>query len=101
MDGSEGKIAFSFNPCLDFVGLLDFDVGILFDHSEAHVIHPVLHGISHGSVVIALCLQELYLMIFDVSGGVCWLLKSDGTCSLIACEDYARWVTTWHQLLRV
>jgi hypothetical protein len=46
-------------------------------------------------------LQELYLMIFDVSGGVCWLLKSDGTCSLIACEDYARWVTTWHQLLRV
>jgi hypothetical protein len=101
LNGSEGKIAFSLNPSLDFVGLLDFDVGILFDQSEAHVIHPVLHGISHRPVVIALCLQKVYLMIFDVSGGIGWLLKSDGACSLIASEDYARRVTTWHQLLRV
>ena len=101
LNGSKGKTAFSLNPSLGFFGFLDFNVHILFDQSEADVIHLILHSISHCSIVIALCLQELHLMIFDVSGGVCWLLKSNCTCSLIASEDDARRVTTWHQPFRV
>ncbi len=31
LDGSEGKTAFGLNLCLDFIGILDFDVHILFD----------------------------------------------------------------------
>ncbi len=59
---------------LGLIGVLNFNVYIFPNQLKPDVIDAILNGLCHGSIIIIVCVEELYLMISDISSRICGLL---------------------------